>query len=92
MSFGTRYGFPVDVPQTPGSFSQVGNNTASFTNFLASVYKSEEILEPVEVLGVYSSHEMLQGGIYMKLVDIFPLQHGTLVWVDTNTPIRAYSN
>lgn len=92
MAFGTRYGFPADVPQTPGSFSHVGNTTAAFTNLLASVYRSEDILEPIEVLGVYSSQEMLQSGIYMKLVDIFPLQHGTLVWVDTNTPIRAYSN
>jgi NIMA (never in mitosis gene a)-related kinase 8 len=91
MLFGTRYGFPVEVPQTPSTFSQIGNNTAAFTNFLTSVYKSEEILQPLELLGVYSSTEMLQKGIFMKLCDIFPLQHGILVWVDSNSPIRTTS-
>lgn len=95
MAYGTRYGIPEfqfnDVPrtpQTPSSFSQVGNNTAAFTNFLTSVYRSELLLEPVELLGVYSSNEMLGKGIHMKLVDIFPLYHGILVWIDTTTPIK----
>lgn len=96
MAFGTRSGIPEfqfnevqpRTPQTPSSFSQIGNNTAAFTNFLTSVYKSETLLEPVELLGVYSSSEMLDKGIYMKLVDVFPLQHSILVWVDTTTPLR----
>lgn len=89
MAFGTRYGISAEAPQTPSSFSLIGNNTAAFTNFLTSVYKSEEILEPEELLGVYSSNELVQKGIFMKLADIFPLQHGMLVWVDTNTPIKT---
>lgn len=92
IAFGTRQGIPEfqvdDIPKTPSTFSQVGNNTAAFTNFLTSVYKSETILEPVELLGVYSSAEMLEKGIYMKLVDVFPLQYGVLVWVDTTSPLR----
>lgn len=93
MSFGTRYGFSAttsQTPQTPASFSIIGNNTAAFTNFLTSVYKSEEILEPTEILGVYSSSEMMQKGIFMKLIDIFPLKaHGMLMWINTNTPLKT---
>lgn len=33
----------------PNSF-ELGNSTAAFTNFLASVYKSELILDPIDVL------------------------------------------
>ncbi|CAG9804191.1 unnamed protein product [Chironomus riparius] len=94
MAFGTRQGIPEfqvdsEVPKTPSTFSQIGNNTAAFTNFLTSVYKSETLLEPVELLGVYSSTEMLEKGIFMKLVDIYPLHYGVLVWVDTTTPLRT---
>jgi NIMA (never in mitosis gene a)-related kinase len=95
MAFGTRYGIPEfqfneipRTPQTPSTFSLVGNNTAAFTNFLTSVYRSETLLDPVELLGVYSSNEMLDKGIFMKLIDIFPLHHGMLVWVDTTTPLK----
>jgi len=35
---------------TPNTELELGNNTAAFTNFLASVYKSELILEPVDIL------------------------------------------
>jgi len=94
MAFGTRHGIPEfhvdsEVPKTPSTFSQIGNNTAAFTNFLTSVYKSETLLEPVELLGVYSSSDMLEKGIFMKLVDIYPLHYGVLVWVDTTTPLRT---
>lgn len=35
---------------TPNGDLELGNNTAAFTNFLASVYKSELIKEPVDIL------------------------------------------
>lgn len=35
---------------TPNADLELGNNTAAFTNFLASVYKSELIMEPVDIL------------------------------------------
>lgn len=96
MTFGTRFGIPEfhfnEIPPTPeiptSSFSQFSNDTVAFTNFLTSVYKREMILEPTPLLGLYSSPEMLQNGIYMKFVDIFPLQHSLLVWIDTTTPLR----
>lgn len=57
--WGTRYGIPdrdedvsrgnLDRLEKPNSF-ELGNSTAAFTNFLASVYKSEIILEPIDVL------------------------------------------
>jgi NIMA (never in mitosis gene a)-related kinase 8 len=85
MAFGTRYGIPEfnfsevpPTPRTPSTFSQFGNNTAAFTNFLTSVYKSESMVDPTELLG-----------IYLKLIDVFPLQHSILVWVDTTTPLKA---
>lgn len=96
IAFGTRYGIPEfhfnevpPTPQTPSTFSQIGNNTAAFTNFLTSVYKSETMLDPTELLGLYSSADLLEKGIYVKLVDVFPLQHSILVWVDTTTPLKA---
>jgi NIMA (never in mitosis gene a)-related kinase 8 len=96
MAFGTRSGLPEfhfnEIPPTPAtsrsSFSQISNNTVAFTNFLTSVYKSETILEPIELLGLFSSPEMIDKGIYMKLVEIFPLQHSILVWIDTTTPLK----
>lgn len=35
---------------TPNAEMELGNNTAAFTNFLASVYKSELITEPMDIL------------------------------------------
>ena len=53
-----RYGIPDinEPPLTPQSsavanFSNIGNSTAAFTNFLTSVYKSEVLLNPTEILG-----------------------------------------
>lgn len=95
VAFGTRYGIPEfhfnevpPTPNSPSSFAQIGNNTAAFTNFLTSVYKSETMLEPTELLGLYSSAELLEKGIYLKLLDVFPLQHSVLVWVDTTSPLK----
>lgn len=61
--WGTRSGIPdksedvsridnkksLDKSEQPNSF-ELGNSTAAFTNFLASVYKSELILDPIDVL------------------------------------------
>lgn len=43
----------ITIPKEPQSQVdlELGNNTAAFTNFLASVYKSELILEPQDLLG-----------------------------------------
>lgn len=96
LFFGTRFGIPEfhfnevpPTPKTPSTFSQIGNNTAAFTNFLTSVYKSETLLEATEILGLYSSNDLLDQGIFLKLMDIFPLQHSSLVWVDTTTPLKT---
>lgn len=62
--WGTRSGIPnkVDFLKKPSdaSFSknsksskvnfELGNSTTAFTNFLTSVYKSELILEPIDIL------------------------------------------
>lgn len=39
----------LDGSEKPNSF-ELGNSTAAFTNFLASVYKSELILDPIDIL------------------------------------------
>ena len=96
MAFGTRYGIPEfhfnevpPTPRTPSSFSQFGNNTAAFTNFLTSVYKSESMVDCTELLGLFSSADLLDKGVFLKLVDVFPLQRDSiLVWVDTTTPLK----
>ncbi|XP_034128288.1 serine/threonine-protein kinase Nek8 [Drosophila guanche] len=72
---------------TPNSDMDLGNNTAAFTNFLASVYKSELILEPVDILALYSSKEQCERGYYVQVHDVYPLAHSVLVLVDTTTPL-----
>ncbi len=61
--WGTRSGIPdknedvnkndnkksLDKPENLNGF-ELGNSTAAFTNFLASVYKTELILDPIDVL------------------------------------------
>ena len=96
LGWGTRYGIPEfhfsevpPTPRTPSTFSQIGNNTAAFTNFLTSVYKSETMLEAKELLGLYSSNDLLEQGIFLKVVDVFPLQHSILILVDTTTPLKS---
>jgi NIMA (never in mitosis gene a)-related kinase 8 len=99
MAFGTRYGIPEFnfnevppvTPRTPSSFSQFGNNTAAFTNFLTSVYKSESMINPTELLGLYSSSDLIDKGIWLKLIDVYPLQHSILIWINTTTPLRNSS-
>lgn len=64
--WGTRSGIPnkMDFMQKPSDASvsqpknrkpsknhyELGNSTAAFTNFLASVYKTELILDPIDIL------------------------------------------
>lgn len=58
--WGTRYGIPQksdnlssgynsSSSNKPTEFDQ-GNSTAAFTNFLTSVYKTEKILDPIDIL------------------------------------------
>ncbi|XP_026851275.1 serine/threonine-protein kinase Nek8 [Drosophila persimilis] len=94
--WGTRNGLP-DIGSsssgvglevcTPNTDMDLGNNTAAFTNFLASVYKSELILEPVDILALYSSKEQCDRGYYVQVHDVYPLAHSVLVLVDTTTPL-----
>ncbi|KAH8375136.1 hypothetical protein KR200_006845 [Drosophila serrata] len=72
---------------TPNTELELGNNTAAFTNFLASVYKSELILEPVDILALFSSKEQCDRGYYVQVHDVYPLAHSVLVLVDTTTPL-----
>ncbi|XP_054725960.1 serine/threonine-protein kinase Nek8 [Anastrepha obliqua] len=67
--------------------SEIGNSTVAFTNFLASVYKSELLLEPVDILALYASKDQYQKGYYIKVNNIYLLPHSVLVLVDTTTPL-----
>ncbi|EDV44008.1 uncharacterized protein Dana_GF18771 [Drosophila ananassae] len=96
--WGTRNGLP-GIGSTNSALGQeifthsteleLGNNTAAFTNFLASVYKSELILEPVDILALYSSKEQCDRGYYVQVHEVYPLAHSVLVLVDTTTPLIA---
>lgn len=95
MIFGTRLGIPEfqinEIPPTPDqatSFTQVSNNTIAFTNFLTSVYRRETIIQPKELLGLYSSSEMLEKGIYIKFQEILPLEQCILISIDTTAPLK----
>uniref|UniRef100_A0A1B0DJM5 non-specific serine/threonine protein kinase n=1 Tax=Phlebotomus papatasi TaxID=29031 RepID=A0A1B0DJM5_PHLPP len=80
--WGTRFGVPTEnFPDTLTTDSdyRLGGNTAAFTNFLVAVYKSELILDPIDILALYSSPEQLSKGHYVKIGDIVPLQHSTLI-------------
>ncbi|XP_030559258.1 serine/threonine-protein kinase Nek8 [Drosophila novamexicana] len=72
---------------TPNAEMELGNNTAAFTNFLASVYKSELITEPMDILALHSSKEQCERGYYVQVNDVFPLAHSVLVMVETTTPL-----
>lgn len=51
LFWGTRYGIPESDDDDPkNDIHSMGNSTTAFTNFLASVYKSETILQPKEIL------------------------------------------
>ncbi|XP_055604185.1 serine/threonine-protein kinase Nek8 [Uranotaenia lowii] len=98
--WGTRLGIPetdCDAPsvmETPSTNNNsqfgnapIGNSTAAFTNFLASVYKYETILDPIDILALYSSKDQLTKGSYVKLIDIEPLLHSVLILVDSTCPL-----
>ncbi|XP_013107737.2 serine/threonine-protein kinase Nek8 [Stomoxys calcitrans] len=93
--WGTRNGIPeMGEGSSTDALSnnldlELGNSTAAFTNFLASVYKSELVLEPQDIVALYSSPEQLDKGFYVVVNDIFPLPHSVLVLVDTTTPLIA---
>jgi NIMA (never in mitosis gene a)-related kinase 8 len=104
--FGTRYGIPESNDSTSvrnasnGSSSSTnpllssftaGNSTAAFTNFLASIYKSELILDPIDILALFSSKEQISEGNHLKLVNVYPLHHSVLVLVDTTAPLTTSS-
>ncbi|XP_017488086.1 PREDICTED: serine/threonine-protein kinase Nek8-like, partial [Rhagoletis zephyria] len=93
--WGTRNGIPefedgnFDKLQLGGEGfdSEIGNNTVAFTNFLASVYKSELLLEPVDILALHTSEEQRQKGYFIQVNNIYILPHSVLVMVDTTTPL-----
>uniref|UniRef100_A0A1B0G2Z6 non-specific serine/threonine protein kinase n=1 Tax=Glossina morsitans morsitans TaxID=37546 RepID=A0A1B0G2Z6_GLOMM len=95
--WGTRYGVPeiseANVSKSPMWSAQrridveSENNTSAFTNFLASIYKSELILEPQDILALYSSAEQMERGYYVTVKDIWPLPHSALVLVETTAPL-----
>ncbi|XP_052859924.1 serine/threonine-protein kinase Nek8 [Anopheles cruzii] len=95
--WGTRLGTP-EVMDGATSNTHDGNNNkewrASFstyantgTNILTSIYKQETILDPADVLALYSSKAQQTMGSYVKLLDIYPLQHSILVLIETNCPM-----
>ncbi|CAD6991970.1 unnamed protein product [Ceratitis capitata] len=91
--WGTRNGIPefgdcnFDEGCNQNINSEVGNSTVAFTNFLASVYKSELLLEPVDLLALYASKEQGQKGYYITVNNVYLLAHSVLVLVDTTTPL-----
>ncbi|XP_065093759.1 serine/threonine-protein kinase Nek8 [Ochlerotatus camptorhynchus] len=100
LFWGTRLGIPeTDISTVPSETSNnnqpsrvtdstsIGNSTAAFTNFLTSVYKYETILDPVDILALYSSKDQQAKGSYVKLTDIHPLMHSVLIVVDTTCPL-----
>ncbi|XP_062550028.1 serine/threonine-protein kinase Nek8 [Armigeres subalbatus] len=99
LFWGTRLGIPetghnstLDAannnhPNKVPDNSSIENNTAAFTNFLTSVYKYETILDPIDILALYSSKQQQDKGSYVKLMDVHPLMHSTLIVVDTTCPL-----
>uniref|UniRef100_A0A1S4GTG3 non-specific serine/threonine protein kinase n=1 Tax=Anopheles gambiae TaxID=7165 RepID=A0A1S4GTG3_ANOGA len=69
------------------SLATVANSTTALANILTSLYKQETILEPADVLALYSSKQQQSAGSYVKLLDVHPLQHSILVLVQTNCPL-----
>ncbi|XP_030370353.1 serine/threonine-protein kinase Nek8 [Scaptodrosophila lebanonensis] len=93
--WGTRNGMPLpDIGSSNSGLNMVcltdfelDNNTAAFTDFLASVYKSELLLEPVDILALYSSKAQRERGYYVRVHHVYPLAHSLLILVDTTTPL-----
>lgn len=53
LFWGTRFGIPAgedDTDDMKNDLQSMGNSTTAFTNFLASVYKAETIVSPIDVL------------------------------------------
>lgn len=51
LFWGTRYGIPEnDEDDLKCDLHSMGNSTTAFTNFLASVYKSETITDPIDIM------------------------------------------
>lgn len=51
LFWGTRYGIPENEDDDlKGDIHSMGNSTTAFTNFLASVYKAETIVDPIDIL------------------------------------------
>ncbi|XP_011208179.2 serine/threonine-protein kinase Nek8 isoform X1 [Bactrocera dorsalis] len=67
--------------------SDINNSTVAFTNFLASIYKSELLLKPVDLLSLYASKEQREKGYNVDVSNIYLLPHSVLVLVDTTTPL-----
>ncbi|XP_055628778.1 serine/threonine-protein kinase Nek8 [Toxorhynchites rutilus septentrionalis] len=100
LFWGTRLGIPEadinassvaqldnEANRRTSEMTSIGNSTAAFTNFLTSVYKYETILDPIDILALYSSKDQQEKGSYLKLADIKPLLHSVLVTVDTTCPL-----
>ncbi|XP_053663581.1 serine/threonine-protein kinase Nek8 [Anopheles marshallii] len=96
--WGTRIGTPEGNEDSCGSIGKnnngqrpslttVANSTTALANILTSLYKHETILDPIDVLALYSSQQQQSVGSYVKLLDVHPLQHSILVLVETNCPL-----
>ncbi|XP_058066393.1 serine/threonine-protein kinase Nek8 [Anopheles bellator] len=96
LLWGTRLGVTPEVMDGASNTLDGNNNKewrASFstyansTNILTPIYKQETILDPADVLALYSSKTQQSTGSYVKLLDIYPLQHSILVLIETNCPM-----
>ncbi|XP_050073943.1 serine/threonine-protein kinase Nek8 [Anopheles maculipalpis] len=98
LLWGTRLGTPDSNEESSGSrgrntneqrpsLATVANSTTALANILTSLYKHETILNPADVLALYSSKQQQSVGSYVKLLDVHPLQHSILVLVETNCPL-----
>ncbi|XP_052895626.1 serine/threonine-protein kinase Nek8 [Anopheles moucheti] len=96
--WGTRVGTPDGNEDSSESFGRnnngqrpslatVANSTTALANILTSLYKHETILDPTDVLALYTSKQQQSVGSYVKLLDVHPLQHSILVLVETNCPL-----
>ncbi|XP_050341942.1 serine/threonine-protein kinase Nek8 isoform X2 [Bactrocera neohumeralis] len=94
--WGTRNGIPgfgeSNINKLQGhnqncTNSDINNSTVAFTNFLASIYKSELLLKPVDLLSLYASKEQREKGYNIEVSNIYLLPHSVLVLVDTTTPL-----
>ncbi|XP_058123307.1 serine/threonine-protein kinase Nek8 [Anopheles ziemanni] len=97
--WGTRMGTPDDgTGNTSDTFDRnnnaerpclatIANNTVALANILTSIYKHETILDPTDILALYTSKDQQDRDLYVKLLDVHPLPHSILVLVKTNCPL-----